>query len=139
MAATTYTINNVLKALLRGEVFAQPNVVYVSLHTAAPGLDGENEVLTTAWPSYQRRDSADGDALVNAWGEPDASGISYNLKQLIWPIFDSETALTITHFALWDAATGGNCLNSAALDLPRELAESQVFVADTGKLGVQLE
>lgn len=140
MSATTYTINNVLNALIRGQAFTAPAGIYVSLHTADPGLTGANEVTVQAWPSYVRRDSLQGDTFANAWAAPDGAGTVWNQKQMIFPVFDSGTPVTITHFALFDAeAVGtGNCLASGALTTPREIGQSQVFVADTDKLGVQL-
>lgn len=139
MGASTYTIENFLNALLRGQAFVAPSALWISLHTADPGLTGANEVDTADWPSYVRRDSLQGDTKANAWSVPDGSGISWNQKQLIYPIFDGGSDVTITHFAVYDAETNGNILASGALTTARTLSSSQVFVADTDKLGVKVE
>lgn len=138
MAATTYTIQNVLNALIRGQAFTQPSELWVALHTGSPGLTGANEVDTGNWPSYVRRDSLQGDTQAAAWSSPDGNGITWNQKQLIFPVFDGSSPVTITHFSVFNAETGGNCLFSGALETPREIGPSQVFVSDTDKLGAQL-
>jgi len=138
MAATTYTIENVLNALIRGQAFTQSSELWVALHAGDPGKDGSNEVNTTDWPSYVRRDSLQGDTQANAWSAPDAEGITWNQKQLIFPVFDGGTEITITHFSVFDAELGGNCLFSGALETPRQIGPSQVFVSDTDKLGAKL-
>ena len=43
MGASTYTKNNILKALLRGEAMPLPTNTYISLHTGEPGTAGANE------------------------------------------------------------------------------------------------
>ena len=42
----------------------------------------------------------------------------------------------MTHFGLWDAATGGNFLIGAALSSSRTLNPGDVFVIDAQKLTV---
>jgi hypothetical protein len=54
-AASNYTENNVLNALLRGIPFPLPVNTYVGLHTDDPGEAGGNEVTTTDYPAYVRR------------------------------------------------------------------------------------
>lgn len=139
MPASTYTIENILNALMRGQAFVAPTDLYVSLHTSAPGKTGAGEVTTVAFPAYARQDSLQGDTLANAWAAPDVDGISYSQKKMIFPVFNGPSPITITHFGIWDAATDGNFIVGAELTTPRELSSSQVFVADTGKLGVQVE
>lgn len=139
MGATTYTIANVIDAQLRGQAWQAPAALYVALHTADPGLTGASEVSAAAFPSYVRRDSLQGDSAANAWSAADAEGKSFNQKQLIFPVFDGASDLTITHFAVWDAASGGNCLFSGALTTARTLSASQVFVADKDKLALQVQ
>lgn len=138
MPASTFTIDNILNALIRGQAFTAPAALWISLHTASPGGTGANEVTLAQFPSYVRRDSLQGDTKANAWAAADGQGISWNQKQLIYPVFDGASAITITHFGIWDASTAGTFLSYGALTTPRLLDTSQVFVADTNKLGVQV-
>lgn len=138
-AATTYTIENVLNALLRGGAFQAPTNVYIALHTGDPGDNGANEVTPAEWPSYVRLDSADGGTLAAAWSDPAVdNGESLNQIQRIYPVFNGPAPLIVSHFSLWDAASGGNCLLGAALTTARQINSADVFVVDTEKLTARL-
>lgn len=119
-AASNYTENNVINAMLRGVAFPLPSAVYVSLHTADPGESGGNEVSTSAWPAYSRRDTAVGGAIASGWAAP-TDGVTTNLKQIPFPGQNGAGDVTVTHWALYDAITGGNMLTHAALQTPRTL------------------
>lgn len=135
-AASNYTENNVINSLLRGVAFPLPTKTYLSLHTANPGESGGSEVSTTNWPSYVRKDAANGEAIDTGWNEP-VDGVTTNLQQVLYPSHNGASAITITHWAVYDAATGGNMLNYAALNTPRTLQPGDVFVFDAGSLTVQ--
>lgn len=135
-AASNYTENNVINALLRGVAFPLPTKTYLSLHTANPGESGGSEVSTTNWPSYVRKDAANGEAIDTGWNEP-VDGVTTNLQQVLYPSHNGASAITITHWAVYDAPTGGNMLNYAALNTPRTLQPGDVFVFDAGSLTVQ--
>lgn len=135
-AASNYTENNIINTLYRCQAFPAPSRVYVALHTANPGDDGNSEVSTTAWPAYQRRDPADGAAPDTGWIAP-TDGTSTNAKQILYPSNNGVAAVTVTHWSVWDAAAGGNMLSHASLNSPRTLLPSDVFVFDVGALTVQ--
>jgi len=134
MVASTYTGNALLNLLTRGVAWAAPVRVYVSLHTADPGVTGANEVTLAAWPSYVRVDAANGGAVGTGFAAAANKG-NANAQELLWPAaMDGDNPITITHFALWDAAAGGNCLASGALTAPKTLAKTDEFVTHAGKL-----
>lgn len=136
--ASNYLENLIINSVLRGVAFTVPTQVFVALHTSDPGEDGTaNEVTTAAWPSYVRLDSTQGDTLANAWSAP-TDGLSKNQKQMIWPVHDGNADITITHFSLRTAATGGNVLTKAALSTARTLKPEDVFVANVNRLEVQV-
>lgn len=136
-AASDYTENNVINALLRGTAFPLPSKTYLSLHTANPGETGGNEVATSVWPSYVRKDAEVGGAIGSGWAPPN-NGTTTNAKQVLYPSMNGTSAVTITHFAIYDAPTGGNMLCYAALNTPRTLQPGDVFVFDVGSLTVQM-
>lgn len=133
--ASTYTKNNILKALLQGVTMPLPTGTYVSLHTADPGATGASEVSTSDWPGYVRRKAEAAGALGSGWTTP-STGTSSNTNQLTFPSQNGAINVTVTHFAIWDAATSGNCLDSAALTTPRTLAPGDIIVFDIGSLTV---
>lgn len=136
-AASNYTENNVINALLRGVTFPLPSTVYVGLHTADPTDAGGNEVSTGNWPAYVRKDAAVGGAIASGWSAP-SDGVSTNAKQIVYPGQNGVSNITVTHWALYDAATSGNMLAHAALQTSRTLQPGDVFVFDIGTLTVTM-
>lgn len=134
-AASDYLENALANAVLRGVAFTSPTKTYISLHTAAPGDTGANEVSLSAFPAYLRKDASLGGAQGSAWTAA-AGGVSKNALQLIYPVYDGAAPLTITHFGVWDAATSGNNLLNGALAASRTLNPGDVFVIDVQKLTV---
>jgi hypothetical protein len=137
--ASTYTKENVINAILRGVALPLPATVYVSLHTADPGVDGSNEVTLAAWPGYLRRDAANGvGGVASGWSAADSSGNSKNAKQVTFPSNNGAGPITITHFALWDANVAGNMIVSGILTVARTLAIGDILVFDVNALSATL-
>lgn len=136
-AASNYTEANVINSLLRGAAFPVPSTVYIGLHTADPGEAGDNEVSTGNWPAYVRKDAAVGGATSSGWDAP-SDGVTHNAKQITYPGMNGASNVTVSHWALYDAATGGNMLAHAALQTARTLQLGDVFVFDIGSLTVTM-
>ena len=135
-AASNFLENAVIESTLRGAAFPAITKVYVALHTNNPTDAGGNEVTSAMWPSYARQDAAKGGSISSGWTAA-ADGVSKNALQLIFPVFDGSADLTVTHFSLHTALTGGNMLVYAPLQAPRTVQNGDVFVVDTQKLTVQ--
>lgn len=133
MPISDYAGNNLLNSLLRGVAFPLPAKVYISLHTADPGRTGANEVTTAAWPAYARKDAADGAAIATGFTAA-ATRNSKNAKQLIYAVNNGAGNVTVSYWALFDAATGGNCLAYGPLTSSRTVQPGDVFVIDINKL-----
>ncbi len=133
--ASNYTKANILSALLRGVTMPLPTGTYVSLHTADPGGTGASEVSLVDWPGYVRRSAEAGGAIGAGWSAP-SGGVSSNALQLTFPSNNGAGSVTVTHFAIWDAITTGNCLESAALTTPRLLSVGDILVFDVASLTV---
>lgn len=136
-AASNYLENKLIENVLRGVAYTPPTTIYVALHTAAPGETGANEVVVGTFPAYVRKDAANGGAVSAGWTAP-ADGVCKNALQLIFPVYDGAAPITITHYSLWDASTGGNYLVGAALASSRTLNPGDVFVVDVQKLTVSV-
>jgi hypothetical protein len=133
MPASTYLGNMVLEAALRGGAFTVPARVYVSLHTADPGPTGLNEVTTAAWPSYTRKDPAQGAAVATGF-DPVATKTTKNSKQMNYGANDGTVDVTVTHAAVWDALTAGNMLVYGPLVSTKVFAPSDEATIKIGKL-----
>jgi hypothetical protein len=99
----TYLRNAIYNAILRNTGYTGPATVYMSLHTAAPGLTGANEVSGNA---YAR--------TAIAFGAP-TGGSGAETGTTTFPAPTPANWGTVTHFGLWDAATAGNYLLGDAL------------------------
>jgi hypothetical protein len=135
-AASNFLENAVIESTLRGAAFPTISKVYVALHTSDPTDAGGEEVTSAIWPSYARQDAAKGGWISAGWTAA-VDGVSKNALQLIFPVFDGAADLTVTHFSLHDASTGGNMLVHAPLLAQRTVQNGDVFVVDTQKLTVQ--
>jgi hypothetical protein len=100
---SSFSRTNLVKALLKATAYTGPATIYLSLHTAAPGLAGANEVAGNA---YAR--------TVIAFGA-EAGGTVSNTPAVTTPAPTPANWGTVTHFGLWDAATVGNFLGGDAL------------------------
>ncbi len=137
-AASNYLETQLVNQVMRGVAFTPPAKTYIALHTADPGETGANaEVSTSTWPGYLRQDAAKGGAQADAWSVP-SDGVTKNTLQLIYAMYDGAPALTVTHFSIWDAQTGGNMLVYAPLASARTINNGDVFVVDVNKLTVQV-
>lgn len=123
MSISNYLENKILDKTLRNTDFTV-TTVYVSLHTADPGETGASE-LTGG--SYARQ-SASFDAA--------ASGATANSGAIN---FTGMPAATITHVALWDASTAGNCLWSGALTASKTTNSGDTFQIAAGDLDVSID
>ncbi len=132
-AASAYTQANVINAALRGVAYPLPTGTYVSLHTASPGTTGLNEVTTGAMPAYVRQKAEGAGAIGSGWAAP-SGGATSNAKQMVFPGNNGASPIIVTHFAVWDAATGGNMIEYGALTMARTLQVGDVLVFDIGSL-----
>lgn len=137
-AASNYTETNVINAMLRGVAFPLPAKTYVSLHTGDPtdAATPATEVQLANFPAYVRREAEQGGAIGSGWTDF-GNGIAKNAKQLTYPSHDGIPDIGITHWAVWDAAAGGNMLTFAPFQTPRTLKTGDIFVVDVNALTVQ--
>lgn len=138
MPATTYAGNKVIDLLVRGVAFPAPARVFLALHTANPGLNGANEIALAAWPGYKRLDFAMGADVATGFAAA-AAKETKNAKQLLFATQDGAASVTITHWSIWDAATGGNCLWGGALTFNKTLNPTDEVVVHPNELTLQVD
>jgi hypothetical protein len=107
-AMTNYTEQRFLKHFLGVSSTTMPST-YVSLHTADPGEAGTaNEV---SGGSYARQ------SATFSWNS--GSSRAENSADIV---FSNMPAVTVSHFAIFDASTSGNALFKGAFSAPRTLS-----------------
>lgn len=129
-ALSDYLENKLLDHLLRNTAYAQPATLYFALFTADPGESGVTGELTIGTGAYAR--AAITNNNVNfpqcaASGTPtktNATAITFPTASAAWG--------TVTHWAIYDASSGGtNMLAHGALSATRYVASG-----DTPKIAV---
>jgi hypothetical protein len=125
MALSSYLRDKLLDHFLKGTAFTQPTNVYISLHTADPGLAGASEV---AGGSYARQ-------LANTKFAAAGSGSKVSNADIEFPLMP---VATLTHAGIWDAVSGGNFLSGGALTTPKTTASGDSFRLASGQLSQAL-
>lgn len=114
---------------IRGTSFpAAPATVYVGLSTADPTEDGSGLAEPSTGNGYARQAMAF-DAVVQG---ADAATITNSASVSFGPATASWG--TVTHFAIFDAVTGGNMLRHAALTASRAVASGDTATYAAGAL-----
>ena len=117
-AFSNYLEEKIVEHFLRNNSITPPATVYVGLFESDPGeATGGTE---TAYTGYARQSSA--------WTALDVNGQTKNSGALTFPANGNASAsVTITHIALFDAATSGNRLFKAALSSSKTLSPGDVL------------
>jgi hypothetical protein len=141
-AKSDYLENKIIDWLFRGQTYTPPATIYVGLLTSAPTDAGGGTEVSGG--SYARVGVSGG--LTNWSGTQGAgtttastgtSGTTSNNAAITFPAPTANWG-TVTHFALYDAASGGNMLYYAALTTPKTINNGDAapsFAA--GQLSVQ--
>jgi hypothetical protein len=125
MTATTYLRKKIVD-LITGNASYVPPTIYLSLHTADPGVAGShaNEV---SGGGYVRK------SLASLMGPADSDGFSTNTAVITFPTATSDWG-TIIFLAIEDAVSGGNMLAPGMPTLPRTITTGQPFQIPPGGL-----
>ena len=124
-----YWENKVLNHIF-GKGSYSPPTIYLALSTAAPADDGSG-LAEPSGNSYSRMQTSIGD-----WNQA-SGGSVINGEDITFPQASGSWG-TITHFALFDSASGGNLLAYGALSTPININESDAVRFVAGDIEVAL-
>ena len=115
----TYLENAVLNHLFRGQAYTAPSTLYLGVSKSAPNEAGTGFTEPTA-PSYARYEITSNTAN---WTEPTTGSLSNSTAFRFVEAEESWTtaAAPLTHWAIFDAPTGGNMLFFGSLLKPQEV------------------
>ena len=120
-----YAENKILDHAFGKASWTMPTA-YVALSTADPTEDGSG-LSEPSGGSYARKSTAAGDWNSASGGLIDnANAITFVQATASWG--------TITHFAVFDAASGGNMIAHGALDAPKAVGNGDTFSFAAGEL-----
>ena len=128
----------ILEHTLRGNPLSTPSNIYVALFTSDP--TDANTGTEVSDSSYLRQDAAKGGTIDSGWTAPTPSGdgtMSSNAKLLQFPPIADGT-VTITHYAIYDAQSGGNMLYHAPFTTAKTLEINDVLSIDVGGIEIVL-
>lgn len=111
--------------------FTAPTNVFVALSTADPGEDGSG-LAEPSGGSYARVSTGSA-----AWNVA-SGGVVNNASAVTFPQATAAWG-TITHVALYDAASGGNLLASGALTSSKAVASGDTVEFAAGQLSISLD
>lgn len=121
---TNYLENKLVDHIFRGQTFTAPTNLYVSLHSADPGETGANEISGNNYGRATVASSLANWAGTQSSGSTSASsgtgGQTSNNGSITFAT-PSGSWGTVTHFAIWDASTTGNCLLYGALTISKTI------------------
>lgn len=126
MSFTNYLENKVLGHVFGGVPYTAPSL-YIGLFTAAPGeTGGGTEVSGNAYVRKAVTCSVTGN-------------VASNSATVEWPTATGTGWGTLTHLAIFDAASAGNMLAYAPLTFARDILAGDVFRIPTGNLTIDLD
>lgn len=116
MPLTEYGANSLLDHMFKGAVYSQPTAIWMSLHTAAPGDAGGDEV---SGGSYARKDVTTSYGAAFGRQRTNTSAIT----------FTGLPSVTVTHVAVWDSITGGNILLWGRLSVAQAVTTGELMLS----------
>lgn len=116
MPASNHLRGKITDHVLRNVAYTSPTAVYVSLHTSDPTVNATAATEVTG--TWYARQPAVFSAQVTA-------GQTSNSATITYPGV-ADSAVTVTHFALWDALTLGNMLEFAPLSAAKTFSITDV-------------
>lgn len=112
-----------IKAMLGiGSMPAARTAIYIALYTSDPTINNTGTEVTGG--SYSRK-------AITVDSDSDADGVVKNTAAIT---FNSMPAVTVTHFAVFDAATGGNPIMYDTFPIPAQMSAGENFTIDIGNL-----
>lgn len=112
---------------------AAPTTLYVSLHSADPGVNGANNDVTSTVAAARGTIPAADWSLPTPAPSP-ASGFQVSNTNQVTLSNSAPGTATVTYFGLWDAAVGGNFLEYGVLGNPLTIAVGDIVRFSVGQL-----
>lgn len=133
MSFSDYLENELLDHVWGNQAFSAPATLYIGLSTADP-LDDGSGLAEPSGNGYARVAVTN-----NATEWPAATGGSKtNANDQTFPLATGSWG-TITHFAFFDAASGGNMLGSGALTTSRTVGDGDQPRFAAGEITITLD
>lgn len=127
---TDYLEDKVLKHVFTNTAYTAPTTIHIGLFTAAPSDTGGGTEVSTVSTGYTRQTVALTVSGTNPTLATNGSAVEWSAATASWG--------TITHIALFDAASAGNMLAWADLTTSRLVNSGDIFRIPVGDLDITL-
>jgi hypothetical protein len=121
--ASDYIENEILDHVLGNGAFTSPAALFVRLYTSATSDSGGGTEVTGG--SYA--------ATACTFGASTTNGVVTTSGTVTFPTATAGWG-TVTHLAIYDAATGGNQISHGALDVSKTVTTNDTFEISAGQL-----
>ena len=101
---SNYLETQIINHLFRSGTFAKPATIFLALFTSAPDAETGAGGTEVSGGGYARVQAGPGDGF---WDAPANGGDTANTGEIVFPTPSVAQGLA-THFAIFDALTGGN-------------------------------
>jgi len=125
-AMSDYLENALVNATLRGQAYTAPATVYMALFTSDPTDAATGTEVTGG--AYARQSMA--------FAAP-SNGASSNSADVLFPVATAGWG-TVTHFAIYDAATAGNMLYYGVLTTAKTISSTDQLKVAAGDVTITL-
>jgi hypothetical protein len=127
---STYLADRLSRLHYRGEAYSFPANLFLALSLADPGPSGSG-LVEPVGGAYARKS-----VTRNTTNFTDGTaGLITNAVEIAFVTATADWG-TITHWAVFDALTGGNMLSYAALTSPRVITDQDLFRFQVGQLAI---
>ena len=139
MAFSSYLANKILGWIKNSSFPNALTNVYVSVHTADPGVTGSNNDVTSSIKGSGTRTSI---ASTSFSTVSSASGGGYQITNAIVSQIttsaQNSSPTTVTHFGIWDAPTAGNFLASGELTTSVDVQLGDTVQFNQGAMAIKV-
>lgn len=132
-ASSQYTTKKVGEHMLRGTASTTPGEVFLALFTSNPGPDGAGTEAN--YPGYARQTA--GATPSAAFSSIGVDGKTSNQASMTWPPNGGSTDVVVGHWAIYDAAVGGNLLFFGQMQASKRLEPTDVLSLPAGNLTME--
>ena len=138
MSATNFLELKLLDHLVNNAAYTAPNPMFIALATAVSDAEAGSftEVLATVGGSgtgYTRMAAAN-----SSWASASSGSVTTS-ADIQFPVATAAYGSAVTHIALMDASSGGDCLLIQALTASKTVDTDDQFVINSGNLTISLD
>jgi hypothetical protein len=142
-AMSDYLENKLIDQIFRAQAYTFPTTLYVGLLTAAPSdTGGGTEVTGNAYARASVTSSlanwAGTQAAASTVASSGTTGTTSNNGSISFPTPTAAWGL-VTHFGIYDAATGGNLLFYGALTIQKTINQGDTVLFPAATLSIQID